>query len=154
MMAAFIIAIRGTFAQAVLLGLSAAISHSAVIWLLAWGALKFGGKWDAHTSEPWFQLGSAVVILGMAMWMFTRTRRDLHLAAHHEHHHHHDGHHHGHEAYQDAHEAAHARDIEKRFAGRTVSTWQIALFGLTGDSCPALRHSRFSLFAYKFGNLH
>ena len=35
MMAAFIIAIRGTVWQAVLLGLSAAISHSLLIWVLA-----------------------------------------------------------------------------------------------------------------------
>ena len=35
MMAAFIVAIRGTVGQAVLIGLSAAISHSLVIWLLA-----------------------------------------------------------------------------------------------------------------------
>jgi hypothetical protein len=35
MMAAFIIAVRGTVWQAVLLGLSAAISHSLLIWLLA-----------------------------------------------------------------------------------------------------------------------
>ena len=39
MMAAFIIAIRGTVAQAVLLGLCAAFSHSLLIWVLA--ALRF-----------------------------------------------------------------------------------------------------------------
>ena len=42
MMAAFIIAIRGTVGQAVLLGLSAAISHSLIIWVLAAGALQIG----------------------------------------------------------------------------------------------------------------
>ncbi len=35
MIAAFIVAIRGMVGQAVLLGLSAAISHSLIIWLLA-----------------------------------------------------------------------------------------------------------------------
>ncbi|HEY5894622.1 MAG TPA: nickel/cobalt efflux protein RcnA, partial [Chthoniobacterales bacterium] len=35
MMAAFIVAIRGTIRQAVLLGVSAAFSHSLIIWLLA-----------------------------------------------------------------------------------------------------------------------
>jgi len=39
----------------------------------------------------------------------------------------------------DAHARAHAADIRKRFAGRTVTTGQIVLFGLTGGliPCPA-----------------
>jgi nickel/cobalt exporter len=39
----------------------------------------------------------------------------------------------------DAHARAHADDIRRRFAGRTVSTGQIVLFGLTGGliPCPA-----------------
>lgn len=90
MMAAFIIAIRGTIFQAVLLGLSAAISHSLLIWLLAAGALRYGATWNAETVEPYFHLLSAVIILGLAAWMFWRTRRSIRAA--HEHHHHHHGH--------------------------------------------------------------
>ena len=43
------------------------------------------------------------------------------------------------EEFQDAHERAHAEDIERRFAGRTVTTPQIILFGITGGlmPCPA-----------------
>ncbi len=85
MMAAFIIAIRGTIWQAVLLGLSAAISHSLLIWLLAGMALHYGDRWNAETVEPYLQLGSAVVILGLAGWMFLRTRRELQEAALHKH---------------------------------------------------------------------
>src|SRR5215216_3779539 len=73
MMAAFIIAIRGTVGQAVLLGLSAAISHSLIIWLLAAVALYFGNQWNAETVEPYLQIGSAVCVLGLALWMFLRT---------------------------------------------------------------------------------
>ena len=89
MMAAFIVAIRGTIGQAVLLGLSAAISHSLIIWVLAAAALHFGSQWNAETVEPYLQLGSAVMILGLAVWMFWRTRRDLRAAADHEHGHEH-----------------------------------------------------------------
>src|SRR3954469_24117326 len=97
MMAAFIIAIRGTVWQAVLLGLSAAISHSLLIWLLAAAALKYGSQWNAETTEPYFQLASAVLIVALALWMFWRTRRDVQAAAEHEHEHHHGhGHEHGH----------------------------------------------------------
>src|SRR5258708_37153913 len=95
MMAAFIVAIRGTVWQATLLGLSAAISHSLLIWLLAAAALKYGGQWNAETSEPYFQLASAVIIAGLALWMFWRTRRDTKAAAAHEHHGH--GHSHDHD---------------------------------------------------------
>ncbi|MDR3406059.1 MAG: nickel/cobalt efflux transporter [Chthoniobacter sp.] len=97
MMAAFIIAIRGTVWQATLLGLSAAISHSFLIWILAAAALKYGGRWNAETTEPYFQLVSAVIIAGLALWMFWRTRRDSLAAAAHEHEHHHHGHDHVHD---------------------------------------------------------
>jgi len=92
MMAAFIIAVRGTVGQAILLGMSAAFSHSLIIWVLAAVALHFGPQWNAETTEPYLQIASAVMILGLAAWMFWRTRRDVRAAAeHHHHHHHHDG---------------------------------------------------------------
>ena len=248
MMAAFIVAIRGTIGQAVLLGLAAAISHSFIIWVLAAAALHYGDRMNAETVEPYLQLGSAVMILGLALWMFLCTRRELRdAAAHgqdHDHGHDHahserflldlghgklelsvfetgvppvfrlralkgeslpaardvtletvrpngarqtfqfaakqdflesttdipephafeavvtvghgshthagrvefreDGHHHhdeddGSQEFQDAHERAHAQDIAQRFAGRTVTTPQIILFGVTGGlmPCPA-----------------
>lgn len=106
MMAAFIIAIRGTVWQAILLGLSAAISHSLLIWLLAALALNYGSKWNAETVEPYLQIASAVMIFVLAFWMFFRTRREVREAGEHGHshgHHHHNhshshdhGHSHGH----------------------------------------------------------
>ena len=91
MMAAFIIAIRGTIWQAVLLGLSAALSHSLLIWVLAAVALHYGGEWNAETVEPYLQLGSAVLIMVLAVWMYFRTRREVAEAEAH-------GHGHGHNA--------------------------------------------------------
>ena len=268
MMASFIIAVRGTIGQAILLGLCAALSHSLVVWALAAIALKFGNQLIAEQSEPYFMMLSGVIVIGVAIWMFMRTRWDELAAraqthaphggriintghgvvelqvfevsvpprfrlygydhhmqptpfkphdtialetvradgerqtftleakeeylesrelipephefeavlsighgdhAHrfevtfsedehdhelHEHgHHHHDHHDHGHshhhhdqahaltsgDEYQDAHERAHAEDIQRRFAGRQVTTTQIAMFGLTGGlmPCPA-----------------
>jgi nickel/cobalt transporter (NicO) family protein len=91
MMAAFIIAIRGTVWQAVLLGISAALSHSLLIWVLAALALHYGGDWKAEHTEPYFHLVSAVMILGLAIWMLILTRRELREAhEHEEHHRHHD----------------------------------------------------------------
>jgi nickel/cobalt exporter len=155
MMAAFIVAVRGTVAQAALLGLSAAFSHTLIIWLLAAFALYFGRSFNVESTEPYFQAGAGVIVLGTAAWMAWRTWRDVGAAHDHEHEHHdhdhdhpHDHDEHGHEhpeleiagaGYQDAHERAHALEIERRFAGRTVTTGQIVLFGLTGGlmPCPA-----------------
>ena len=112
MMAAFIIAIRGTVFQAVLLGLCAAFSHSLVIWLLAALALHYGSQWNAEGTEPYFQIGSAVTILGLALWMAWRTHRDIEAEAHHhaEHDHEH-GHEHSHEAAEHGHEHSHQTDL-------------------------------------------
>ena len=190
MMAAFIIAVHGTLMQAVLLGLAATVSHTAIVWLIALGGMYFGRQWSAEASEPWMQIISAVMIIGVAAWMLWRTSQNKaacfhdhggegghghghdHDHAHHDHdhahekhahahddhaHHDHDhahgascGHDHGHAhaaaaaplvdtAGMDAHARGHADDIQRRFAGREVTTGQIVLFGLTGGliPCPA-----------------
>ena len=52
-------------------------------------------------------------------------------------------HHHSHDAsqsgFQDAHEREHAQQLQSRFAGQSVTTRQIVIFGLTGGlmPCPA-----------------
>jgi nickel/cobalt exporter len=76
MMAAFIIAVRGTILQAALLGLSAAISHSLVIWALAALALKFGNHWNVESTEPYFLMGTGVIVIAMAAWTIWRIRRN------------------------------------------------------------------------------
>jgi nickel/cobalt transporter (NicO) family protein len=92
MMAAFIVAIRGTLAQAVLLGLSATVSHTAVVWLIALGGLYFGRQWNTATTEPYLQVVSAVLIMGVALWMVRRTWRERAYIAAGGHHHDHAGH--------------------------------------------------------------
>ncbi|MFQ7456347.1 MAG: nickel/cobalt efflux transporter, partial [Klebsiella michiganensis] len=88
MMAAFIVAVRGTLKQAVLLGLAATVSHTAVVWLVAMAGLWFGRGWNAQTSEPWFQLISGGLIVLIACWMLARTWRESRSHIHgHEHDH-------------------------------------------------------------------
>lgn len=145
MMAAFIIAIKGTVKQAVMLGLAATLSHTAIVWLIALGGMYLSRAFTAQSVEPWLQLISAIIILSTACWMFWRTWRGEQQWLAGNHHHDHD--HHGHihpegatsKAYQDAHELAHAADIQRRFDGQTVTNGQILLFGLTGGliPCPA-----------------
>jgi nickel/cobalt transporter (NicO) family protein len=140
MMAAFIIAVRGTVWQAALLGFCAALSHTLIIWILAGLALQYGSHWNVEQTEPYFLLISGLIVIGMAVWTIMRLREE------HGHHHHHHGegehgHDHSHDDLdaEDAHARAHAEDIRKRFANREVTTGQIVIFGLTGGlmPCPA-----------------
>ena len=89
MMAAFIVAIRGTLLQAVLLGLAATLSHTAVVWAVAMAGLYFGSNWSAQASEPYLQVASSVLIIGVAAWMIWRTWRNQQLAHDHDHDHDH-----------------------------------------------------------------
>ncbi|MDA3136824.1 nickel/cobalt efflux protein RcnA [Pseudomonas syringae] len=79
MMAAFIVAIRGSVKQAVMLGVAATVSHTAVVWLVAIGGMYLGQGLDAETTEPYFQLASSAVIIAIALWMLWRTWRSEQL---------------------------------------------------------------------------
>jgi nickel/cobalt transporter (NicO) family protein len=161
MMAAFIIAVRGTVGQAIMLGLAATVSHTAIVWLVALGGLHFGQSFTSETTEPYLQLVSGLIIVALAGWMVWRTTEDRNPHRHGSHGHHgshgsHGSHGHHHDvvntgdvafeairlpedAYSDAHARMHAEEIERRFAGRSATTGQIILFGLTGGliPCPA-----------------
>jgi nickel/cobalt exporter len=123
MMAAFIIAVRGTLAQAVLLGLSATVSHTAIVWLIGLGGIYFGRRFDVATSEPYFQIASALAIVAVAVWMMLRTwnarRRETddhghtyhHGHDHGDHDHDHGDHHHDHDHTDANPQAPRGRDV-------------------------------------------
>ena len=120
-MAAYIISIRGTPRQAALLGLSAAVGHTIVVWLLAIAALLLGQNLIAEQAEPWLTLLSGVLVILLAVRMFFRLRG-------HNHHHDHGHHHHDH---------PHDPDHPLPKPGATAS--DIVWFGFTGGllPCPA-----------------
>lgn len=165
MMAAFIIAVKGTVRQAVMLGLAATLSHTLIVWLIALGGMYISTRFTPEAVEPWLQMVSAVIILATAFWMFMRTYRgeknwltemqqENHTHHHHHHHHHHHdhghdhdhdhdhghhdhgNHHHHDDEYQDAHARAHAHEIKTRFTGGKATNSQVLLFGLTGGLIP------------------
>ncbi|MDH0682763.1 nickel/cobalt efflux transporter [Achromobacter animicus] len=103
MMAAFIVAIRGTVGQAILLGVTATISHTLIVWGLGLGGMYLWQGVDAEALEPYFQFASGVIIVLIAAWMFWRTWREQHTRGAHEH-----GHNHSHD------NAAHSHDAERR----------------------------------------
>jgi len=137
LMASFIVAVRGTGAQAALLGLSAALSHSAIVWALAAVALTYGDRLIADRAEPYIMLASGAIVVGMAGMMLRRAWKTANPAHDHGH-----GDDHGH-----GHDRGHDHGIGRRFAGTGATagatagatTRQVVLFGLTGGllPCPA-----------------
>lgn len=163
MMAAFIIAVKGTARQAALLGVSAAIGHTLIVWIIAIIGLYLGDHLILGKAEPWIVLISGLLIIALSFRIFRLLRieqhhdhphSDIHHHGHDHHHGHHHHHHHDHArsnhsedraarqdmAGLDAHAAAHAREIKQRFSGRkSVTNFEIAWFGFTGGlmPCPA-----------------
>lgn len=159
MMAAFIIAVRGSVPQAALLGVAAAIGHTLIIWLLAAIGLWLGDRLVLERSEPWLMLVSGLLVMALGVRIFQRVAGARGAPAHHgphahdhdhdhEHAHPHDPNHaHVHpdaadrnrEQAMDPHMAAHAADLRRRLAGRSITTVDIGWFGFTAGllPCPA-----------------
>lgn len=140
MMAGFVVATRGTPAEAVLLGLSAAIAHSAVVWAIVLAGLWLGRDVVPEAVLPWLGLAAGAIALGIAGWMAMRLgavgaheRVHRHGIAHdHGHAHGHD-HHHGH-----PHACGHGHAAPLVGAARPTRG-QILAFGFSGGlmPCPA-----------------
>ena len=120
MMAAYIIAVHGTVKQAVLLGISAAFSHSIIVWILAIVALTVGNELIGEQLEPLFMVISGVIVVGIAIWMLAQALERNSGPHGHDHHHGHDhdhehehelghGHHRQHDHYDGHHHHSHAK---------------------------------------------
>lgn len=77
MMAAFIVAVRGTVAQAILLGVAATISHTAIVWAVALTGLYLGAQLNVEANEPYLQILSGALIVAVALWMTWRSWREV-----------------------------------------------------------------------------
>jgi nickel/cobalt exporter len=125
LMAAYIIAIRGTASQAVTLGISAAVGHTIIVWGLAIAALALGQRYIVDEAEPWLTALSGLLIVMLAIRMLWALRRRSHR--HDQHDHAHDHHHHGHD---------HGHSHAPPPVTGNVSTGQIIWFGFTGGLMP------------------
>src|SRR5437763_950940 len=121
MMAAYIVAVRGTVPQAAMLGVSAAVGHTIIVWGLAIGGLLLGEKYIVEQAEPWLTLLSGILIVLLALRMIWMLRR--------EHRHHGRGHHHH------DHDENHGHGHPHSTTG-AVTTGQIVWFGFTGGLMP------------------
>ncbi len=102
LMAAFVVANRGTAAQAALLALSAAVSHSLVVWVLVALGFALGEALPLEAWHPWLELAGGLamsVIAAIMLRNWLRARADTHAPRNphgHDHQHGH-GHDHGHD---------------------------------------------------------
>src|ERR1041385_5903812 len=122
MMAAYIVAVRGTARQAVALGISAAVGHTIVVWGLAIAALALGSRYIVDEAEPWLTAISGILIVLLAIRMLWMLRGHVHRR-------HHD---HAHDHHQDPHGHSHAPPEVQG----PVSTGQVVWFGFTGGLMP------------------
>jgi nickel/cobalt exporter len=131
LMAAYIVAIRGTTRQAVVLAVSAATGHTIIVWILAIAALALGERYIVDQAEPWLIALSGVLIVLLAirmLWILRRRNRHSH--------------HHGHDHDRDhchEHQYDHGHSHEPPPISGQVGTGQIIWFGFTGGllPCPA-----------------
>lgn len=121
LMAGYIVATRGRASDAVVLGVSAAIGHTAVVWAIALAALALDDDLLEHRVVPWLALVSGLATVGLAIFVWRHATRAACAQDHgHSHDHAHD-HSHGHD---------HAHPPMR--TGKLAAAW----FGLGGGLMP------------------
>ena len=125
--AAYLIGIRGTKRDAMLLGLSVAATHSVVVIGLSMAALWLGREAFTDKATYWLQMGSGIIVILLGAWLLwkrwgvmqrQKARESVaHTSDGHEHGHHDHPHGHEHHDHEDhdfltdhEHAAAHASD--------------------------------------------
>ena len=87
--AAYLIGIKGTKRDALLLGLSVAVTHSLVVIGISVAALWVGRETFTQDVTHWLQIGSGIIVILLGLWMLIRRlRQQYQLKASHGHHHH------------------------------------------------------------------
>ncbi len=152
MMTAFIVAIHGTAAQAVLLALAVTVAHTMIVWVLAILAWQLQDTAILERAEPSLLLVGGLLIVILALRILSRLE-DPFGGHRHPHDHQHardDGRHHHHvhgadhthahdDMDEDAHAAAHAAQLKRQLAKGPVTNSDVAWFGFSGGltPCPA-----------------
>ncbi len=86
--ASYLIGIKGTKRDSVVLGLSVAATHSIVVILISVLGLWLGNEAFAGRATEWLERGSGLVAISIGSWMLWR-RLSKRFSSHaHEHHHH------------------------------------------------------------------
>ncbi|MCE5231336.1 nickel/cobalt efflux transporter RcnA [bacterium] len=165
--AAYLIGIKGTRRDAVLLGLSVAATHSLVVVGLATGALWLGRETFTDQATFWLQIASGMIVFVLGAWLMRRRwivikRQAAHIRhhEHHDHRHDHDHDHHDEEELDhalmsdDEHARAHAMTLPGYVhAGERPTALQIMAFGGAGGLIPCPASVTVMLLALSVGKM-
>lgn len=141
-MGAYLVAAHGTVRHAVLLGLVVTITHTFVVFLLAFAALHFATSLAPERTTFWLEVVSGVIVVGVGVWMTLTSfnllrRRPRAMEADHEHSHshpHHEGATHSH-----GHHHGHSHEVQVGKGRDALSLWALLGVGASGGlvPCPA-----------------
>jgi nickel/cobalt transporter (NicO) family protein len=134
LVATYLISSKGTSKQAVLLGLTVTLTHTAIIFALAVVALFAGAYLKVSVIQHWLEIVSSVIVVAMGAWMLrARWKEYRHYRAHQHAHEHGHAHDHGHEHH------GHRHDLPVVEVGGKLSFGQLVSFGVSGGllPCPA-----------------
>ena len=73
--AAYLIGIKGTKRDALLLGLSVALTHSLVVIGISVAALWIGKETFTQDVTHWLQIGSGIIVIILGVWMLIKRIR-------------------------------------------------------------------------------
>jgi len=149
LVAAYLVSIKGTVRDAVLLGLAVTFSHTIIVFLLAAGVIALGAAVPLDRVQHWLEITSALLVFVMGLWLLSarvsewrRQRDHSHRHGHHHRHGHqhpHDEHGHGHHDSGNEHGHGHDGHSHGLPAGERLSMAQLLSFGVSGGlvPCPA-----------------
>ncbi len=162
--AAYLIGIKGTKKDALLLGLSVALTHSLVVIGISVAAIWIGKEAFTEDVTRWLQYGSGIVVVILGIWMLIKRIKIMNKQTHEHHHqnhdHYHDDHHHDHkhehedhdDMSDDEHARAHAAAMpEYAKRGERPTLGQILAFGAAGGMIPCPASITVMLFALSIG---
>jgi ABC-type nickel/cobalt efflux system permease component RcnA len=142
-MGAYLVAAHGTVRHAVLLGLVVTITHTSVVFLLAFAALHFATSLAPERTTFWLGVVSGVIVVGVGIWMtltsFNLLRgRPGAMPAGHEHPHPHPHPHHEGATHVHAHHG-HSHEVRVSAGRDALSPWTLIGVGASGGlvPCPA-----------------
>ncbi|NBO39668.1 nickel/cobalt efflux protein RcnA [bacterium] len=158
--AAYLIGIKGTKRDALLLGLSVASTHSLVVVGITALALWLGRETFTQDVTHWLQIGSGIIVVLLGLWMLVKRIRQMRRNRHRHQHHHHDHAHHDHAHHDhdlmsdDEHARAHAAAMpEYAKRGERPTLLQILLFGAAGGMIPCPASITVMLLALSIGQV-
>jgi nickel/cobalt transporter (NicO) family protein len=141
-MGAYLVAAHGTVRHAVLLGLVVTITHTFVVFLLAFAVLHFSASLAPERTTFWLGIASGIVVIAVGVWMtltsFDLLRRRFHTTgAGHEHSHSHP--HYEGATHSQPHHHGHSHEGQVAEGRNALSLWALLGVGASGGlvPCPA-----------------